>query len=304
MKDNHKKILTIFISAVLYSLLKYFLVGSQYSFLPEFVANFVILLGLAFLLYPVVSIFVSKKLGFLNIYFHSFFTAMAIISISVVGNITNDSDLLSESKTSDKYKKIVNENNPNPIKKVGDVKHEFLNEDNLYENYVYNYAIKFPEDFELNYGVGEYSQLKAYNKETIRQIAISSGDNKLNYSLSNQQANDLLKSMMERDVDAMVEKMKLKWKTEGSYQNIELLEKDLVNFYNKKFIKLSFSGTRNLNNIDYAFVMTDFITLFKTNIYQFLFESPKPKDELDSMSWENLLFSTMAGVRISEGITQ
>lgn len=304
MKTNHKKILFIVVSTIIYSIANIYFSKNPFDYATTFIVNCIILLVLSFIISGVLSIFRLKKWGFLEVFYRSHIVALVLGALSIIGNYGNEMDSFADQSQKDKYKKTVNETNEKPVKKIGDVKMEFLNDDNLYENYVYNYAIKFPEDFELNYGVGEYSHILAYNNENSRQIAISSGDNNLNYSLTNEQANDLLEGMMEKNVEDMAEKIKQKWLTEGSYQNIRFLEKELVNFYNKKFIKLSFSGTRNLNNVDYAYVMTDFITLFKTNNYQFLFESPKPKNELESVTWENLLFSTMAGVRISDGITQ
>ena len=73
-------------------------------------------------------------------------------------------------------------------------------------------------------------------------------------------------------------------KKKGSYQDVKVVREEIVNFYNKKFIRLTFEATRNLNNTDYLYTITDFITFFKDSNYHFYFESPKPQYKLRGLN--------------------
>jgi hypothetical protein len=303
MKKNFKKILVITAIIIIYSLLKMFLFNDDFT-LFNFLSNFTFFLIFSFLIALIWSFFRFKRWGLIKVFYRSTFLALILITIILsVGryyetaneNIKNDKE---------KYKKIVNKENDKPIKKVGDIKKEFLNEDNFYENYVYNYAVKFPSNYTLNYGIGEYSNILAYNENNGKQISITTGDNKLGYSFSNQKANEMIDSFDKEQLNFFTNGIIKKWKKEGSYQSVKIINEKVVNFYNKKFIKLTFEATRNLNDIDYIYTVTDYITFFKENNHHFYFESPKPQNETEWEEWENLILETMSKVRISNTITQ
>ena len=272
----------------------------------NFTANSILFLAVSLIIAIIWSIFRFKRWGFLKIFYQSQFLALSIITIVLSVGKYNETPLEAQNvvTTKDRYKKIVNEENKQPIKKVGDVKQEFLNEDNFYENYVYNYAIKFPDNFKLNYGIGEYSNILAYNEDNGKQISITTGDNNVDFSFSNEKANEMIEGLKKEHFDFFTNPIIKKWKNEGSYQDVKVVEREIVNFYNKKFIKLTFDATRNLNNNDYEYTVTDFITFFKENNYHFYFESPKPQNSAEWSDWNNLILETMSRVRISNTITQ
>lgn len=272
----------------------------------NFTANSLLLLAFSSVIAIIWSIFRFKRWGFLKVFYRSHILALILTIIILSVGKYNDISIEGQNDVAqkDKYKKIVNEENKKSIKKVGDVKHEFLNEDNFYENYVYNYAIKFPSNYKLNYGVGEYSNILAYNENNGNQISITTGDNNLDYSFSNQEANKMIDSFEKKHLNFFTKGIIEKWKNEGSYQDVKVVNQKVVNFYNKKFIKLTFEATRNLDDTSYEYTVTDFITFFKKNNYHFYFESPKPQNETEWSEWNKLLLETMSRVRISNTITQ
>lgn len=307
MKNNSKTILFILLTTIIYSLAKIFYFKDNPDFIT-FIANCMVLLAFTLVISIVCSIFRLKKWGIIKVLNRSHMIALITIGISIIGNLGNSNLKAKEEEEeeviSNKYKKIVSEENEKPVKKIGDVKQEFLNEDNLYENYVYNYAIKFPKNYKLNYGIGEYSNILAYNEKSGRQISVNTGDNNVDYSFSNQEANKMLESLTEEHINFFKEEIINKWKTEGSYQDVKLKNSKVVNFYNKKFLNLTFEATRNLNNKDYDYIITDYITFFKQNNYHFFFESPMPQNETEWKEWETLVLETIMRVRISDTITQ
>jgi len=305
MKNHYKKLLIIFIAATLFGTIQVYLFSENFNFITLIFQGFgFVILSLVVAL--IWSIFRLKRWGFLKVFYYSnilvFALYLLIISISKFNDIPLKSKDISSKEN--KYKSIVSDENQKPIKKVGDIKREFLNKDNFYKNYVYNYAIKFPENYKLNYGIGEYSNIMAYNENNGNQISITTGDNNLDYSFSNQEVNKMIDSFEKKHLDFFTNGIIEKWKNEGSYQDVKVVNQKVVNFYNKKFIKLTFEATRNLNDTIYEYTVTDFITFFKENNYHFYFESPKPQNETEWSEWNNLLLVTMSRVRISNTITQ
>lgn len=305
MENNYKKISVIFILSALYGAIQVYFFSENFSLIN------LIFQGFAFLIISLVitliwSIFRLKKWGFLKVFYYSsilgFILYLLILSFSKFYETKSDSE--SFTRQENKYKKIVNKENKKPIKKVGEVKREFLNEDNFYENYVYNYAVKFPKNFKLNYGIGEYSNIMAYNGNDGKQISITTGDNGINYSLSNLEANEMIENFKNKHLDFFANKIIEKWEKDGTYQEIKVANKKIVNFYNRKFIRLTFEASRNLNDTYYLYTVTDFITFFKDNNYHFYFESPAPQNESEWDKWNNLILDTMTKVRISSNITQ
>jgi hypothetical protein len=88
-------------------------------------------------------------------------------------NTTSDTDL---------HKSTVLKENKNHVKDIGEIESEILNKDNLYENFNYHYAILFPKGYKVDYGIGKYSQIQAYNEKNGNSIIITSfqTDKKIN----------------------------------------------------------------------------------------------------------------------------
>lgn len=305
MKNHYKKLLIIFIAATLFGTIQVYIFSESFNFIT------LIFQGFGFLIISLVialiwSIFRLKRWGFLKVFYYSSILVFVLYLLIILISKFNDIPLKSNdiSNKENKYKSIVSKENQKPIKKVGDIKQEFLNKDNFYENYVYNYAIKFPDNYKLNYGIGEYSNIMAYNENNGNQISITTGDNNLDYSFSNPEANKMIESFEKKHLDFFTNGIIEKWKNEGSFQNVKVVNQKVVNFYNKKFIKLTFEATRNLNDTNYEYTVTDFITFFKKSNYHFYFESPKPQNETEWSEWNKLILETMTRVRISNTITQ
>lgn len=303
MKKSTKQLVIIFAIITIYPLLKMLLFNDDFT-LIIFLSNFIFFLLFSFLITLFWSFFRFKRWGFIKLFFRSTFLALILVTIILSVGKYYETGYENDSIKKENFKKTVNRENEKPIKKVGDIKKEFLNEDNFYENYVYNYAVKFPNNYILNYGIGEYSNILAYNESNGKQITITTGYNILGYSFSNQKANEMIDSFDKEQLNFFTNGIIKKWKEEGSYQNVKIIDESKVNFYNKKFIKLSFEATRNLNNTNHAYIVTDYITFFKENNYHFYFESPKPENESEWSEWNNLLLNTMSRVRISNSITQ
>ena len=85
---------------------------------------------------------------------------------------------------------------------------EFLNKDNLYENYSHNYTIKIPENFIQNNGIGKYSSKQFYNEDLGYIVAINVGKTDFKQNITRRQSNKIIQTYSkELEKDIMLKKM-------------------------------------------------------------------------------------------------
>jgi hypothetical protein len=238
----------------------------------------------------------KKNSTFLGIFSYTFIALLIILSFAAY--FSNNPKTPLEDTYS--YKKTILNKNKKPIKAVGDISTEFLNKDNFYENYEFNYTIKFPENYKLNYGAGKHSLILAYNEELGSQINVTSGDNGLGHSFDSKESNKLIKDFYDNGKEYLIAPLIKKLEEDQGYYKVLFKKSELVNFHNKYFIRLDFLASKMINNELHPLVISDFITFHNKNNYHFYYEcvGEKLTDQ-----WQSTILKTMATVRISNTIT-
>lgn len=206
---------------------------------------------------------------------------------------------------SETYKATVQKNNPKPVKEVGKVDTEFLNSDNLYENYSHNYSITFPTNFKVNYGIGQYSEVQAYDKDLAYTIIVNVAKSDVSKFFNSSQTIDEISEIMVKGVleefrsRKGVDKMERSL-TEKGLSDVVLLSANLTNFHNRYFIDSRYSANVIIDNEKFPVIMTDYVTFYNNNVYHFFFRSWK---DLHNAAWKNQIKTTMATVLINKAIT-
>jgi hypothetical protein len=247
----------------------------------------------------------KKKLSFETVLNRLWKIFLVIIIILF---ITMELDRLNSSSTTEAkdevYKSKVIDENPADIKEVGKVKTELLNSDNLYENYVYNYAILFPKNFKVDYGIGENTQVQASEEKTGYVIIVSvvpdggskyfekgAIDNSTNERFIHTIYKEFNTPIRKKEFEAGFEKMGL--------TEVMLTKMSLTNFSNKSFIKSNFSAMSIVDNKKYQLVLTTFMTFTSKHFYTITFRSWKL---LNNKDWLDIINQTMANFHINENI--
>ena len=179
---------------------------------------------------------------------------------------------------------------------------EFLNKDNLYENYSHNYTIKIPENFKQNNGVGKYSSTQFYNEDLGYVVAINVGKTNLGYSIDRYKNNDIIKKLSDEIInDKTLAKIFEETIIERGFNNPKLVGNKAVNYNNRMFLKLNFEANRIVNNEEKPVLIAMFMTYYKDLAYIFQFVSYQ-KESLEK--WNTEIQKSMANVMISEYITE
>jgi len=109
-----------------------------------------------------------KKIYILLVSIICFFALIFISVPYLVGNKKN-------TKVNEKNIDLINSiNRLNESRQK--LQYSLLNKDNLYENYSYNYAIKIPEGYKTNKGIGKYSSVQFYNEQLGYVVVVNVGE--------------------------------------------------------------------------------------------------------------------------------
>lgn len=200
------------------------------------------------------------------------------------------------------YKKYVQERNTKSKKRIGDVDSEFLNEDNLYENFKHNYTVKFPINYKVNYGMGRYSEIQAYDTLTGRMISISVADSKVKnpFDTKKEHSDFMVKGMFEELKNKKYVTLLERTFEERGLADVVLSEYDLTNYNNRVFIRLDFDAKAIVDNKSIPIVVRDFVTFHDSHIYHFAFRTPQI---LLNDKFEHLVLNTMQSVMVSDYIS-
>lgn len=202
------------------------------------------------------------------------------------------------------YKKEVQVANLEDEKAVGEVEMEFLNENHLYENYKYHYSIRFPEHFNVDYGIGKYSEVQASELDSGFVISVSvatSGAKKvLGENLPKKFASDtMVKGMYAKfQTPSYKRRMEEEFEERG-LTDVEMYSVRLTNYHNRFFIDSRYRANAILDGVKYPLVIADFVTFYDDEIYHFFFRSWEP---YYNDKWKSRITTTMSNVLISEGI--
>lgn len=179
---------------------------------------------------------------------------------------------------------------------------EFLNSDNLYENYIQNYTIKIPENYIHNNGIGKYSSAQFYNEDLGYVVAINVGDTNLGQSFKKKQNNLIIESLSnELENGNSLRKIFAESMTERGFYKPNLVNHELVNYNNRLFLKLFFIATRISDNEQHPVLITNFISFHNNLVYHFTFTSNKKNS---FKKWNSEIQKSMSNVMISDYIVQ
>ena len=202
------------------------------------------------------------------------------------------------------YKKTVQENNKNQIKKVGNVHTEFLNSDNLYENYSHNYTIMFPQNYKVNYGIGKYSEVQAYDSSNgyiivVNAIKTPTGINPTSTTTKNNISDKLMKLVSSYyDDPKYIHKLETKFEENG-LSEVKHKEYLLTNYNNRIYISSRFTANSTINNAKIPVILIDNVTFYDDKVYHFSFRSWTKNY---NGNWETTINNVMASVLINDKI--
>lgn len=211
----------------------------------------------------------------------------------------------SASSKNELYKKTVQQNNLSSKKNVGNVHSEFLNSDNLYENYSHNYTIMFPKNFHVNYGIGKYSEVQAYDSLigyiiVVNVMNLESGIKPTANRTKNNISDTLIKALFTYYKDEnYIHKLESTLEERG-LSDVKHEQYHLTNYNNRIYISSRYTGNAIINNEKYPIILIDNVTFYDDKIYHFSFRSWKENFTKD---WEKIINNTMALVLINDRIT-
>ena len=179
---------------------------------------------------------------------------------------------------------------------------DFLNKDNLYENYSHNYTIRIPEGYKKNNGIGKFSSVQFYNENLGYVVGVNVGSTNL------EPVNRKTNAKIIKEYKSALGKKK--WNLEDDFKN-SLIERGfnkvtldnykVVDYNNRLFIRLNFSAFRTIDNQENSASLVNFITYNQKLIYSFMFVSYH-WNSIDE--WESEIQKSMSNVIISKYITK
>lgn len=179
---------------------------------------------------------------------------------------------------------------------------EFLNTDNLYENYTQNYTIKIPQDYIHNNGIGKYSSAQFYNENLGFVVAINVGETNFGKSIEKERSNEIIEKFpTELKNDNSLGKIFEDALIERGFNKPKLINYKVTNYNNRLFLKLNFKANRISDNEEHPVLITDFMTFYKDFVYHFQFVSYQKES---SEKWNKEIQKSMSNVMISEYITE
>ena len=189
----------------------------------------------------------------------------------------------------------------NSINRLSEIEQEFqyslLNKDNLYENYSHNYAIKIPEGYKKNKGIGKYSSVQFYNEQLGYVVAINivktgyehlglHGNNSIISKLAKEFKTDL--SLNEIIENAIIDR---------GYNSPKLLNSEKVRYNNRDFLNIYYKAYQNNSPV----MMSNFMTFHKDYLYFFQFVS---NQSTSITNWKNEIEKSMSNLFIHKFITK
>lgn len=179
---------------------------------------------------------------------------------------------------------------------------DFLNKDNLYENYSHNYTIKIPEGYIRNDGIGKFSSIQFYNENLGYVAAVNVGST--NLESVNRTTNAKIIKEYKNEFDKNNYNLENDFKNsliERGFNKVTLDNYKVVDYNNRLFIRLNFSAFRTADNQENPSSLVNFITYDKKLIYSFMFVSY----QWNSVEkWESEIQKSMSNVIISKYITK
>ena len=224
-----------------------------------------------------------------------------VILIFIITSFLMDAGMKEKSNDNFEYRKLVNIGSFFSEFEKMNVE-EFLNKDNLYENYTHNYTIKIPQGYSHNSGIGKYSSAQFYNEDLGFVVAINVGKTRIRKGISRMKNNELIKKLSDEfKKDNSLHEMSEKALTDRSFSSSKLVSYKTTNYNNRLFLKLNFDAKRVSDNVANTVNVTKFFTFHKDLAYQFQFVSYQKES---STKWNSEIQKSMSNVMISKYITR
>lgn len=179
---------------------------------------------------------------------------------------------------------------------------DFLNKDNLYENYSHNYTIKIPEGYKKNNGIGKFSSVQFYDENLGYVAAVNVGST--NLESVNRATNAKIIKEFKNEFDKNNYNLENDFKNsliERGFNKVTLDNYKVVDYNNRLFIRLNFSAFRTSDNQENPASLVNFITYNEKRIYSFVFVSYQWSSV---EKWESEIQKSMSNVIISKYITK
>ena len=181
------------------------------------------------------------------------------------------------------------------------LQYSLLNKDNLYENYSYNYAIKIPEGYKTNKGIGKYSSVQFYNEQLGYVVAVNVGESDFK-DISLQDNNTIInKFAREYKTDLLLNEVIEKAIIDRGYNSPKFLKSKNVTYNNRGFLNLNHKAFRRSNKNNSPVMMSSFITYYKEYIYFIQFVSYQFSS---TKNWEIEIEKSMSNLFIHKFITK
>jgi hypothetical protein len=235
-----------------------------------------------------------------------FIVLTVLYSLGLLSTFINKKESENKKNDPELHKSTVLKENKNSVKEIGAIDSEILNKDNLYENFNYHYAILFPKDYKVDYGIGKHSQIQAYNEENGNTIIITSfpTDKEINEALQMEETDGskefmelLLKSFETPEMKNNFEKTLC----ERGFTKVNIKSMVLTSFANTYFIKVNSDAKVMYDNKEFPVKLVTFTTYKLNNIYTVTFRSWESNF---NKNWKDQINQTMGNFVVSNTISK
>lgn len=299
------KILLIVIFSIFFGLGQTMIIGNYV--IAQSIASSLIPLILIFAITFIIEVFKSltiknyKFADFYNTAWKVFIPTIIILYATLFISYKTKTTESSNDAEIQSYKATVQKNNSNSIKKIGDVNSEFLNADNLYENYSYHYSIKFPKKYSTNYGLGKYSEIQAYDSNG-NLIVVNVANQQFGIKPTKTETKNVISDKLVKLASESFKDPKYTKQLETAFEergllNVKFESYDLTNYNNRFYIFSKYTAESIVNNIKSPIIIFDLVTYYDNKIYHFAFRTSKDSNK---EQWDYIVNNTMSSVIISD----
>lgn len=211
----------------------------------------------------------------LNTFIYAFYICVLLLALGSINNKKRNSEYTSDEPT---FKREILDNTADTIVKAGDYRLEMLNSNNLYENYRHHFTIKFPEEFQVDYGTGKDSEVQATNSYFGYVISVTvapTGTEK--FFTSNANKNFVSDTMVVEIFELMstneYRKKLIQSHEERGLDDVEITGIRLTNYNKRKFIETKYFANAILDDKKHPITIIGYTTYYNHYVYQFYFRS-------------------------------
>lgn len=182
------------------------------------------------------------------------------------------------------YKLSVQRNNISTVKSVGDVDFEFLTDNNLYENYLFNYSIQFLKNMKVTYGQGGSNNIVGYSDYLITSVHVVDNPfftidkyfNYISFKSGNQlkSNNDFIDKIFSPGMyENFVRDSKINYSNiDVGLDDFELIEIKKSKYKTRNFVRLDFTGVLSNPSFSKNVTRQEYTCYYKNSLIRVTFE--------------------------------